>query len=832
MNLKYIEISSIIKDRILTASVRFSNDEWIFNLSHSNSYGVFKLIANITFKKQGSFDFFNSKGSQRVLDKWLDLFKNQCEIYGIYVNRVKKKFGNEEKGDFYQEVLITKIFPKSLSLFRTDPSTFHDPLQLERMYLDPNSLGELPFKVPFPDEHDWNHNGVVLQKHGLYFKDYELALACFINALKKNPSFEPALINKRVILEILGWEDGDVFELFKKNILSKLKIETVKIIEALSETLKLGIQLEKEIKLLDDSTFNRKLSIIIKDDIVVGLGIFNCTEVIPDIIGNLKTLQYLYLYGGRRFSLKYIPESIKMLTALKKLNIHKLKEEYSPDWLEIFVKNLSQKIELTIDIEEGLKNGKKLEKKNFFIEKRKAEEQRIKDERKEKERTLKSKKELEERRMEANRIELQKEKELRTLLKDVETLIKEKKIQQAEDKLDTIVHESKRYHLNILEKKAKDKYKEIKEYQNKLLGKNLQEKDILKAITDPIIKERFLELKELKEERNKKFIETREHVKLPNKFRLSVQELFSQKDPYILRYLLLNINYLLEFSQTEIVQGSLDSIFKALTETFDILRIYESFSGFPDDFFKYYVNKFGHSHNYYVTKYISLNLENSKIPSELNSRFEYWNINIFICETLLGGLPAFYKPNYYKEEAIIDLRNLITLLNKWVQGDFDIKLLNRSLAIPILEKLEKNNVLNITSILKKYLTYDKVFVKTTHSQLAGKKITIYQGEVILIKHLWRKVINPITNKGWVTRKVKTKIILKNVLIVPSFKKLREISKDDVEFKMDRLEVYTSPDNFKENPFEVGDVLYCYGTIREGKMDFVWGGDYDVLKLKS
>ena len=340
LDMKYTEVSSHYMGIYSTSSGRFSNDEWEFNLPRSVGFGYPEHIANVKLKNLGSFDFFKSEGNKKVLEKWLNFFKNQCENNEIKIIQPKlekkeKKNKQKEERDFNRGLLASKILR---IVTKSRVATFYDPLQHERMYLDPNSLGECPFKNIFPDEKDWNHNGVVLQKTGTTFKDYELALTCFIKALKKNPSFEHALTNKKYILKVLGWEDGNVFELFKKNILSKLKPETRQILEALSEKLNLGIQLEKEIEPIDDSTYNKKLSIMIKDGVLIGLGIFNCTEEIPDIIGNLITLQYLYLYGGRKFFLKYIPESIKNLTVLKKLSIYRLKEEYSPDWLDIFKK--------------------------------------------------------------------------------------------------------------------------------------------------------------------------------------------------------------------------------------------------------------------------------------------------------------------------------------------------------------------------------------------------------------------------------------------------------------------------------------------------------------
>jgi len=460
MDLEYAEVSSHYMGLYSTISGRFSNDHWEFNLPRESGLGLPEQIANISFKNIGTYDFFSASGDQEVLEKWLNFFKNQCENKGISLiePRLKKRqTKNEikEREGFQQAILASKILRSIQSAFTTDLSTFHDPIQQERMYIDPNSLGETPFKNPLPDERDFNQNGVILQRHAASFKELELALTCYLVALKKNPSFEPALTNKNNILKILGWEDGDVFELFKKNILIKLDSKTAKTLESLSEKINLGIQLEKEIEPLDDSTFNRKLSIMIRDNTVIGLGIFNCTEVIPDIIGNFSTLEYLYLHGGRRLSLKYVPETIKNLVALKKLSIHKLKEEYLPEWLNNFKKKMKKKIEFNITIEQvpktSRKNGKKLEKRDLVLKRKKTQKE-----------SSKFKKDIEKRKIKQEEIEIEKEKELIKQLKDVEKLIEAKDFQKAEDNLDNIIHNAKRYHLNIIENKAKEEYNKYK----------------------------------------------------------------------------------------------------------------------------------------------------------------------------------------------------------------------------------------------------------------------------------------------------------------------------------------------------------------------------------
>ena len=69
-----------------TASGRFSNDIWEFNLPRSSDFGPPEPIANIKLKGRGSFDFLNNSGNQTVLERWLNYFKNQCKESGITFN--------------------------------------------------------------------------------------------------------------------------------------------------------------------------------------------------------------------------------------------------------------------------------------------------------------------------------------------------------------------------------------------------------------------------------------------------------------------------------------------------------------------------------------------------------------------------------------------------------------------------------------------------------------------------------------------------------------------------------------------------------------------------
>ncbi|MHA1456126.1 MAG: hypothetical protein ACTSR5_09120 [Promethearchaeota archaeon] len=71
---------------------------------------------------------------------------------------------------------------------------------------------------------------------------------------------------------------------------------------------------------------------------------------------------------------------------------------------------------------------------------------------------------MKERKESQEKVELQKESELLKQLSEIEKLIEEKKFQTVEDKLGDIIQEAKRYHLNILENKAKEKYKKYKSH--------------------------------------------------------------------------------------------------------------------------------------------------------------------------------------------------------------------------------------------------------------------------------------------------------------------------------------------------------------------------------
>ena len=61
-------------------------------------------------------------------------------------------------------------------------------------------------------------------------------------------------------------------------------------------------------------------------------------------------------------------------------------------------------------------------------------------------------------------LELTKEKDLHKQLEVVDKLLEKKQYDEVRDKLETIIHEAKRYHLNILENKAKEKFNKYKNF--------------------------------------------------------------------------------------------------------------------------------------------------------------------------------------------------------------------------------------------------------------------------------------------------------------------------------------------------------------------------------
>ena len=248
----------------------------------------------------------------------------------------------------------------------------------------------------------------------------------------------------------------------------------------------------------------------------------NKISILPETIGNLSSLEVLYLnnnhlteipksIGNLRFlktlslernPIYHLPESLSNLASLETLNISNTKISQFPlfmnelDSLETIwvsphykndfygLRNLiypfkNKKIDIYFGLDhdsnvvisgssnitiEDLYYGKYAKKVNFNDDIFTLERQRAKIAEKEQEEKEKVefKKEMEEKKGIQNEIELKKEKELTNQLEDVEKLIEKKEFQEVEDRLVAIIHESKRYHLNILENKAKEKYKKYK----------------------------------------------------------------------------------------------------------------------------------------------------------------------------------------------------------------------------------------------------------------------------------------------------------------------------------------------------------------------------------
>lgn len=199
--------------------------------------------------------------------------------------------------------------------------------KIQRRYIDPKSISP---KVLFADEESWTMEGSSYQQMGMY----EEALACYENALRKKPSYPQAVQNKKKLLEMLGWEDLDSQTLFRREVLSKLDSVSRNVVENLSSTIGLGVQLEQEIRELPITSYDRKISITIKNSHITGLGFFNCVDHIPKPIGALSHLEVLYCQGGMIHNrITEIPPSLADLKNLKILNLDRNKLNSLPDWI-------------------------------------------------------------------------------------------------------------------------------------------------------------------------------------------------------------------------------------------------------------------------------------------------------------------------------------------------------------------------------------------------------------------------------------------------------------------------------------------------------------------
>lgn len=95
------------------------------------------------------------------------------------------------------------------------------------------------------------------------------------------------------------------------------------------------------------------------------------------------------------------------------------------------------------------------------------EKQRVKEKEQEMKKNIKFKKEVGEIKINKGKIELQKESEFLRQLEEIDKLIEKKEFREIEDKLIDIIRGAKRYHLNMLENKAKEKYNKYKKFWQK-----------------------------------------------------------------------------------------------------------------------------------------------------------------------------------------------------------------------------------------------------------------------------------------------------------------------------------------------------------------------------
>ncbi|MFW9824753.1 MAG: tetratricopeptide repeat protein, partial [Candidatus Thorarchaeota archaeon] len=202
-------------------------------------------------------------------------------------------------------------------------------IKQRRNYIDPHSISG----IYMHNEELWVQKAATFQGFG----DYETAIACYYRALELNPNYEPAIKNKKLILQMMGWEDGDPWELFVKDILSQLDPEERDIIVKLREQTKIGIQLEDEIKAIPETSDDVKISVQIKDNKVTGLGVFHILKEIPTYVCGLKNLTSFYCNGEfMRYKISSIPEEFRKLKLLKKIEMRRNNLSILPEWIGEF----------------------------------------------------------------------------------------------------------------------------------------------------------------------------------------------------------------------------------------------------------------------------------------------------------------------------------------------------------------------------------------------------------------------------------------------------------------------------------------------------------------
>jgi Leucine-rich repeat (LRR) protein len=136
---------------------------------------------------------------------------------------------------------------------------------------------------------------------------------------------------------MMGWEDGHPWDLFVKHVLGKLDPQEKEVILNLREQTELGIQLEEKIDPLPITSYDKKISIQIAENKVIGLGIFHVVEELPNYITDLKHLTTLYCYGSMlRAQISEISETFKELKHLQTLGLSNNKLKEIPEWIGDF----------------------------------------------------------------------------------------------------------------------------------------------------------------------------------------------------------------------------------------------------------------------------------------------------------------------------------------------------------------------------------------------------------------------------------------------------------------------------------------------------------------
>ncbi len=323
-------------------------------------------------------------------------------------------------------------------------------------------------------------------------------------------------------------------------------------------------------------------------------------------------------------------------------------------------------------------------------------------------------------------------------------------------------------------------------------------KEILEEISDLSLKQQVLEL------RSSYLNILEQNLEHLSHFKQQFKKIYSQCDPPLMRYLLANLGYIRYFSIEELKSGELDNIFHGFFVDNTILELYDAFISLPVNYFAFFVDNFGFNSDIFTGSPAYVNIIHvEKEPFETHKI--HWRVMGYV-HGLSVEDASFSKPTSDRRKVLHDLRDVIDLLKKWSDNAFSRKLLDKSLAIPILKNfLEQQKDPFLQQVLDNY--ENRVPIKVDPLRLAHKEITVYSGRVMDITKIEREL-----------KIVEIRLFLSDVRIVPYIKRRDGLSEGDIEFVVDQLEVHSLPSILNNKRLKVGDTISCYGKI-ESKYTF-------------